>query len=233
VLRLRADLPRGGACARKRQELLWRSRARWPCEAGQGRLWHGLAPRRRHMTTVSVAGRLGRGRFSRRHGMGSTVSAQKVLNYWRVTGSSIVKRCVHTSQLRRIGLCWKIHYDQRCTCIARFARPYYLRGLTLLSWDLPEHISGLTRRWFGCGRKSGPRTGEVMPGRRAGLDPVGKVVTATRATQVTGLRPGWLTFSRGRQQLHGDPLAPRCGDGAPARPDLRLLWNADPSVTSM
>ena len=36
------------------------------------------------------------------HGVNS--SARKGLNWWRATGSSIVKRCVHTSQLCGIGV---------------------------------------------------------------------------------------------------------------------------------
>jgi hypothetical protein len=63
-----------------RQDRFWRSRARWPCETGQGKLWHGLGPpRRRRMTTVSAAGRLERTRFSRRHGIASIHSRKEVI----------------------------------------------------------------------------------------------------------------------------------------------------------
>jgi hypothetical protein len=96
--------PHTGRRAGMRQDSSWRSGAGWPCETGQGRLWHGLAPRAKARDD-GVGGRSLRTRAILPppwHGVNSFRA--RMLNYPRVTGHSIVKRCLYTSQLRRTGV---------------------------------------------------------------------------------------------------------------------------------
>jgi hypothetical protein len=70
-------------CASMWWDSSWRSRASWPCETGQGRLWHGLAPPGEGtMTTMSSAGRLEHARFFRCHGMVSTLIRKESIKNW-------------------------------------------------------------------------------------------------------------------------------------------------------